>query len=193
MSKTANITAERFLSMPKKEQTLLMEQLSKDANFESFKKGRVELLMESALDSRIRRLLRKYVSRHALITESGGERIIRMDEWRLQRMVQHILRRIREGRCPDRIGEFDIVRGNNKPHAIKSLKKYGKTLYDRFMFHSPEDTYCVYTVGKDTHRVVYCRLEYDKEWGTWLGFTPLEPYDVPTMIRQWVKDEISPN
>ena len=62
-----------------------------DANFEPFKKGRIKLLMESALDRHIRRLLREYASRNALISESRGKRIIRMNEQGLRRMVNSIV------------------------------------------------------------------------------------------------------
>ena len=52
------------------------------------------------------------------------------------------------------------------------------------MYYAKHETFCVFKIGKDKRRFICCRLEYDKEYGTWLGFTPIKNYLVPTLIKQ---------
>lgn len=88
-----------------------------------------------------------------------------------------------------RIGKYLIIKGDNQPHRIEGMELYGENLYDKTMYSAPDETICVFSVGKDTNKRICFRLEYDKKTRMWLGFTPLEVKDVPVLIRQHIKDK----
>lgn len=89
-----------------------------------------------------------------------------------------------------RLGKYTVVSGDNKPHSVEGLEQYGNTLYDVAMYHSKNETLCLFSIGKNSHKFICCKLEYDKKYGTWLGFTPINCYDVPTLIKQDAKENL---
>lgn len=89
-----------------------------------------------------------------------------------------------------RLGKYTVVSGDNKPHSVEGLEQYGKTLYDVAMYHSKDEALCLFSIGKNSHKFICCKLEYDKKYGTWLGFTPVNHYDVPTLIKQDAKGNL---
>lgn len=89
-----------------------------------------------------------------------------------------------------RLGKYTVVGGDNKPHSVEGLEQYGNTLYDVAMYHSKNETLCLFSIGKNSHKFICCKLEYDKKYGAWLGFTPINYYDVPTLIKQDAKENL---
>lgn len=90
-----------------------------------------------------------------------------------------------------RLGKYTVVKGDNEPHSIEGLEAYGNNLYDVAMYNAKDETICVFSVGKNSNKFIYCRLEYSKEYGQWLGFTPLKYYDAPYLIRQDIKENFT--
>ena len=90
-----------------------------------------------------------------------------------------------------RLGKYTIVNGDNEPHSIEGLETYDNNLYDVAMYDTNDETICVFSVGKNSNKFIYCRLEYSKEYGQWLGFTPLKYYDAPYLIRQEIKENFT--
>ena len=84
-------------------------------------------------------------------------------------------------------GQFTVVKGDNEAHSINGLEKYSGNLYDVAMYDSPIKTFCVFSIGKGTNSFVCCKLLYDKEYGTWLGFEPIKSQDVPSQIKKDLK------
>jgi hypothetical protein len=104
-------------------------------------------------------------------------------------MIKECLKEtINESYSVRRLAEFDVVRGDNQPHTVKGLEQYKDKLYDVRMYHSKDVTYCLFSIGKNARKYICCRLEYDKEYGTWLGFTPIPKHKVPTIIKQDLKE-----
>lgn len=83
---------------------------------------------------------------------------------------------------------YIVINGDNQPHTIKMLEQYGENLYDVAMYHSPEKTYCVFSVGKHTNKFICCLLNYDEETKMWLGFTPMKSNSVPQLIKTDLKE-----
>lgn len=93
-----------------------------------------------------------------------------------------------QGKVYRRLAEYTVVDGDEQPNVIKGLEQYGNDLYDYRMYDSKNITYCIFSLGKHSKKFICCKLEYDKEWGTWLGFTPIRRCDVPTIIIQDLKN-----
>lgn len=93
-----------------------------------------------------------------------------------------------QGKVYRRLAEYTVVDGDEQPNMIKGLEQYGNDLYDYRMYDSKNITYCIFSLGKHSKKFICCKLEYDKEWGTWLGFTPIRRCDVPTIIIQDLKN-----
>ena len=98
---------------------------------------------------------------------------------------------LKESYTTRRLGKYTIVKGDNEPHSIEGLEAYGNNLYDVAMYDAKDETICVFSVGKNSNKFIYCRLEYSKEYGQWLGFTPLKYYDAPYLIRQDIKENFT--
>lgn len=109
---------------------------------------------------------------------------IRLTESDLHKMIKESIRQIIYEYKTKRLGKYEVVLGDMTPHKIDGLEQYGNNLYDYKMYHAKDETFCVFKIGKDTRKFICCRLEYDKEYGTWLGFTPIKNYHVPTLIKQ---------
>lgn len=87
-----------------------------------------------------------------------------------------------------RIGKYTAVEGDNQPHSIEGLESYGNNLYDIVMYNSKGEHICVFSISKGSNKYICCNLEYDKDYGNWLGFTAIKYYNVPTLIRQDLKE-----
>lgn len=109
---------------------------------------------------------------------------IRLTESDLHKVIKESVRQIIYEYKTKRLGKYDVVFGDMTPHKIDGLEQYGKNLYDYRMYHAKDETFCVFKIGKDTRKFICCRLEYDKEYGAWLGFTPIKNYLVPILIKQ---------
>lgn len=86
-----------------------------------------------------------------------------------------------------KLAEFTVVNGDNQPHVVKELQQYGENLYDVAMYHSSNKTYCVFSIGKYTNRLICCILNYDEKYKTWLGFTPIKSNLIPSIIKDDLK------
>lgn len=149
-----------------------------DAHFEPFKKGMVNLLMESALDRRIRRLIKEYTNRNCPITESKGRRVIRMNEQSLRRMVGYIVQRInedtaynpirtlnekfynskKESMIDGKLGDYDVLDGALYRKIVEDLKDKG-WVEDVRMYANPKKggkTYALYR-RCDNHKFFFRR------------------------------------
>ncbi len=130
--------------------------------------------------------------RNTIIDESTNRRTITIKESELRMMIQECVKSIiYESYSKRRIGKYDVVEGDNQPHSLKGLEQYGNNLYDVRLYSEVNDkkeTYAVFSIGKDTSRYICCHLETDEEYGSWLGFTPLEKQNVPALIKQDLKD-----
>ena len=114
---------------------------------------------------------------------------IQLTESELKKAIKKRIQRLLNENCSvRRLAEYDVVNGDNQSHTVKGLEEYKDNLYDVRMYHSKDVTYCMFSIGKNTKKYICCRLEYDKEYGTWLGFTPIQKHKVPTIIKQDLKD-----
>lgn len=127
-----------------------------------------------------------------------GNRTIRITESEIRDIVLESVSKIlsesqllNESYTTRRLGKYTIVNGDNEPHSIEGLETYGNNLYDVAMYDTNDETICVFSVGKNSNKFIYCRLEYSKEYGQWLGFTPLKYYDAPYLIRQDIKENFT--
>lgn len=132
-----------------------------------------------------------------------NRRVVRLTESKIRKIVEEsmrvILKEIHDDNDSElcesysirRLGCYDVVKGDNQPHSIKGLEQYGNALYDVRLYSNVSDrkeTFAIFSIGKNTSKYICCRLESDEEYGTWLGFTPIKNYDVPTMIKQDLKN-----
>ena len=114
--------------------------------------------------------------------------IIRLTESQLQKIINETISDyLNESYIKRQSGQFTVVKGDNEAHSIKGLEKYSGNLYDVAMYDSPIKTFCVFSIGKGTNSFVCCKLLYDKEYGTWLGFEPIKSQDVPSQIKKDLK------
>lgn len=98
---------------------------------------------------------------------------------------------LQESYITRRLGKYTVVNGDKKPHSVAGLEKYGNNLYDIAMYSYQDEHLCVFSVGKDSNKFICCSLEYDKDYKEWLGFTPIKYYEVPTLIRQDIKEHFT--
>ena len=83
------------------------------------------------------------------------------------------------------LAEYTVIKGDNEPHSVAALKEFGENLFDVAMYSATrEETYCVFSIGKNTNKFVCCKLETDNMYESWLGFTPIKNYQVPYIIKQ---------
>ena len=125
-------------------------------------------------------------------TENRNRNVVRLTESKLKIIIRECIKMaLNESYSIRRLGCFDVVKGDNQPHSIKGLEQYGNALYDARLYSNVNDkkeTFAIFSIGKNTSKYICCRLEFDEEYGTWLGFTPIKNYDVPTMIKQDLKN-----
>lgn len=124
--------------------------------------------------------------------KTEGRNVVRLTESNLKMIIRECIKKaLNESYSVRRLGCFDVVKGDNQPHSIKGLEQYGNALYDVRLYSNVSDrkeTFAIFSIGKNTSKYICCRLEFDEEYGTWLGFTPIKNYDVPTMIKQDLKN-----
>lgn len=124
--------------------------------------------------------------------KTEGRNVVRLTESNLKMIIRECIKKaLNESYSVRRLGCFDVVKGDNQPHSIKGLEQYGNALYDVRLYSNVNDkkeTFAIFSIGKNTSKYICCRLEFDEEYGTWLGFTPIKNYDVPTMIKQDLKN-----
>lgn len=132
------------------------------------------------------------IEKFGLNESKDRNNIIILTESDLKIIIQECIKKaLCESYSIRRLGHFDVVKGDNQPHSIKGLEQYGNTLYDVRLYSDVNDkkeTFAIFSIGKNASKYICCRLESDDEYGTWLGFTPIKNYDVPTMIKQDLKN-----
>ena len=122
------------------------------------------------------------------ITEQRNKKVVRLTESQLQKIINETISDyLNESYVKRQSGQFTVVKGDNEAHSIKGLEMFKDNLYDVAMYDSPNSTFCVYSIGKHTNKFVCCKLLYDKEYGTWLGFEPIKSQDVPILIKKDLK------
>lgn len=128
----------------------------------------------------------------AIIPESKQKVSLVINEKYVRKIVRNCIQRIlNETYSTSRVGKYIVVLGDNQPHSIEGLEKYRDNLYDVAMYNSKEEHICVFSIGRNTKKFICCNLEYDKDYGEWLGFTPIKSYDVPTLIRQDLRERFT--
>lgn len=129
--------------------------------------------------------------------EYSTESVRHITQSQLCRIVESAVREIlnkqmlNESYITRRKGKYTIVYGDNQPHSIEGLEKYGNNLYDVAMYNSKDEHICAFSIGQDSNKFICCNLEYDKDYGEWLGFTPIKYYNVPTLIRQDLRERFT--